>query len=338
MTSGEAAQTVDAEALSTRRPLKILYIAGCGRSGSTLMMRLLAEATGGVAVGEVYHLWHHGYLEDFICGCGVRFSECPFWAEVHQRLLDGAEQNLDAARMRRLQRRVHGPLALVSLRVAALRTRAYRAAFGEYARVLGDLYRAIADAAKVDVVIDSSKSPQLARMLELLPDTEVHVLHLVRDSRATAWSWKRVRDEPALGTPGATMHRFPVWRSAMEWTANHAILLFDRRQAASYTMCRYEDFVKDPHGELARALTWTSGPDAWEAGGEYVLQRSHSVTGNPNRFLSGKVAIAADAEWEAYMPVRDRVVVTAISWPLLKWFRYPLRRSSGGSDAAPTAP
>lgn len=327
MTDGTEAGLRPAKRPSPGHGIKILYIAGCGRSGSTLMMRLLAEATGGVAVGELFHIWHHGYQENFVCGCGARFLDCPFWSEVHARMVGDGPEGVDADRMSRLQRRVHGPRALLPLRLPFLRSPGYRRAFHEYVDVLSRLYRNIAETAGVNVVIDSSKSPQLARMLELLPDAEIHVVHLVRDSRATAWSWNRIRAEPGAGDSDALMHRYPVWRSAMEWTANHAILLADRRRPSSYTICKYEEFVKDPRAELSRAIPWANGPsEPHLRTGEYVLQKSHSVTGNPNRFHSGPVAIAADAEWETVMPARDRLIVTLLSWPMLKWFRYPLRK------------
>jgi hypothetical protein len=304
------------------RRITILYIGGCGRSGSTLMMRLLAEHTGGAAVGELFHLWRNGYQRDFICGCGVRFSECGFWGAVTRRVF--GDVPVDPERMIELQRRVHGPQALLALRFPILRSPSYRGALAEYTEVLDRLYAAIAYVADSNVVIDSSKSPQLARMLELLPNADVHLVHLVRDSRATAWSWGRVRAEPALGDT-ALMRRFPAWRSALEWTANHAILLFDRRRPPSYTVSRYEDFVQDPGGAIHRAVPWLGSDSLDRTTGGYVLSTSHSVTGNPNRFESGRVSITLDSEWESAMPSRDRWVVTSISAPLLKWFGYPLR-------------
>lgn len=305
----------------TRRIL-ILYIGGCGRSGSTLMMRLFAEHTGGPAVGELFHIWRNGYQRDFICGCGVRFSECPFWVEVTRRAF--GDTPVDAERMMELQRRAHGPQTLLSLRFRLLQLPSYRRALAEYTEVLGRLYAAIAETAGSRVIIDSSKSPQLARMLERLPAADVHVVHLVRDSRATAWSWSRVRTEPAVGGT-ALMRRFPAWRSALEWTTNHALFLFDRRQPPSYAVCRYEDFVQDPGAEICRAVPWLASRVSNRGAGDYVLSKSHSVTGNPNRFESGPVSITLDSEWEYAMPFRDRWVVTVISAPLLKWFGYSLR-------------
>lgn len=314
----------DPTVLQTRQ-ITVIYIAGCGRSGSTLMMRLLAKHAEGVAVGELFHLWNNGYKRNFVCGCGVRFSECPFWTAVTRKAFGCDQADVDAERMRRLQQRVHGPQALLPLRFRFLRSRAYRRELEEYTEILSRLYTAIAETANTDVVVDSSKSPQLARMLCALRNARVHVVHLVRDSRATAWSWKRVRTEPALGDTAATMRRFPAWRSALEWTLSHAILLFDRKKPASYTVCKYEEFVENPGGELRRVVPWLASDGNDSVSEAYELAASHSVTGNPNRFESGPVSITLDAEWQTAMSGRDRWIVTAISGPLLKWFRYPLR-------------
>lgn len=324
MTGNPQASVRQSSAVPLHRPIKILYIAGCGRSGSTLMMRLLAEETGGVAVGELFHLWNNGYRRNFVCGCGARFAECPFWGEVTKRALGPTQKGVDVDRMRRLQRRVHGPRALFALRNPLLRTRGYRDALSEYMGILGRVYEAIADIAGSDCVIDASKSPQLARFLSLLPEVQLHVVHLVRDSRATAWSWSRVRAEPALGDAAATMRRYPVWRSALEWTLNHAIILFDRNRSSSYALCKYEQLADDPQKELQRAVPWADGPSPSD--GMYVLGKSHSVTGNPNRFHAGPVSITLDDEWETAMPARDRLIVTAISGLLLKRLGYPLRK------------
>src|SRR3569623_2074282 len=55
-----------------------------------------------VAVGELRFLWQRGVIEDRLCGCGERFSACPFWAEVMRRAFpDG----VDAPRMVALQDR-----------------------------------------------------------------------------------------------------------------------------------------------------------------------------------------------------------------------------------------
>ena len=41
-------------------PQRVLFIGGLGRSGSTLIEKLLNELPGMVAVGELVHLWERG--------------------------------------------------------------------------------------------------------------------------------------------------------------------------------------------------------------------------------------------------------------------------------------
>ena len=62
--------------------VKILYIVGFPRSGSTLLDRLIAANGGLLSAGEVRRVWERGLLGDELCGCGQPFSACPFWTRV----------------------------------------------------------------------------------------------------------------------------------------------------------------------------------------------------------------------------------------------------------------
>ena len=59
------------------------------------------------------------------------------------------------------------------------------------------------------------------------------------------------------------------------------------------------------------------------------LAATHSVSGNPNRFGTGEVELRADEEWRRAMRGLDRGMVTALTWPLLLRYRYPLRSPRG---------
>ncbi len=52
-------------------PIPLLYIGGVGRSGSTLVERVLNEAPEVHAMGETHHLWERGITADQLCGCGI---------------------------------------------------------------------------------------------------------------------------------------------------------------------------------------------------------------------------------------------------------------------------
>lgn len=68
--------------VSTALP-RAVCIVGWGRSGSTLLDRMLGRLEGTVSVGEFHQLWVAGLVEDRLRGCRLPFSKCPFfWQEV----------------------------------------------------------------------------------------------------------------------------------------------------------------------------------------------------------------------------------------------------------------
>ncbi len=62
--------------------VKVLYILGAGRSGSTLLSNILGQLDGFQSVGELFYLWENGLLKGGLCGCGEPVLQCPFWSEV----------------------------------------------------------------------------------------------------------------------------------------------------------------------------------------------------------------------------------------------------------------
>ena len=82
--------------------VRVLFISGFGRSGSTILGQALDGAPGIVHVGELNFLWEHNILQNRECGCGLAFSDCPFWQEVMGRAFGGSD-GVDALEMVRLQ-------------------------------------------------------------------------------------------------------------------------------------------------------------------------------------------------------------------------------------------
>jgi hypothetical protein len=49
--------------------VRVLYIGGWGRSGSTLLDLILGQAPGVFSAGEVREIWQSGLVENRPCGC-----------------------------------------------------------------------------------------------------------------------------------------------------------------------------------------------------------------------------------------------------------------------------
>jgi hypothetical protein len=152
------------------------------------------------------------------------------------------------------------------------------------------------------------------------------VLHVVRDPRAAAFSWRRRR---SLDGDDRLMTRHPVWKAALLWSVwNTATIRLWGRGA--YLRVRYEDFVADPAGTI-REIAEFAGADPgtplpFDDDGTVRLAPTHSVAGNPVRHRTGGVAVTADDEWRTALPGRAHATVTALTAPLLLRLGYPLGR------------
>ena len=71
--------------------VEVLYIAGCGRSGSTLLDNILGQLEGCFSGGELWHIWRRGLIENRRCSDGPAFREHPFWREVFAHGFGGME-------------------------------------------------------------------------------------------------------------------------------------------------------------------------------------------------------------------------------------------------------
>src|SRR5438876_950187 len=95
---------------------RVLFVAGTGRSGSTVVSNLIGSVPGAVSVGELRYLWERGVGEKALCGCGAVFPDCPFWARVLNRAYpDGPP---DVSEVRRAERELLRLRALPRLLLA----------------------------------------------------------------------------------------------------------------------------------------------------------------------------------------------------------------------------
>ena len=307
-------------------PLTILYIAGAGRSGSTILDNVLGQVEGMASVGELRFLWERGVLEARLCGCGLPFMECPQWTRVLASAFPGADLHALAGRMVELQQEGSRARRLPKLMGRRSRER-LRHSMSEYLTNLSLLYAATADHLGHPVLVDSSKLPSYGALLRMLPGVEVRVVHLIRDPRATAYSWLRKKALPDRAGTAFMQQQGPVKASALWDLWNTAATLLWRASPA-YLRVHYEAFVDAPRETVERILAHVSleGADTpFVSDRDVELSPNHTVAGNPSRFSTGRVTIRADDEWVTRMRGWDRFRVTAVTWPLLLRYRYPLR-------------
>ena len=323
-----------ANAVDVGGPVRVLFIAGAGRSGTTLVGNLLGQVEGFWSGGELRQIWRRGVVENWRCGCGSPFRSCPVWREVLARAFGPAgvapEPLLRAERS--LTRIRHVPL----LALGGGRRPVLDGLAGGYRRCLGRLYRAVRSVTGAEVIVDSSKAATYGFLLGTVPGSDLRVAHLVRDPRGTAHSWSRRRARDDAGGPRA-MDVFGPAKSSLLWAAwNAAAEVLLARRAHPYVRLRYEDLAEDPGRALVPVLELAGRGRAdlpFLQGRRAELGVSHTVSGNPCRMLRGAVEVVPDLDWRSRMGRWDRALVTALTGPGLRRYGYPLRVRGPGRPA-----
>jgi hypothetical protein len=161
-----------------------------------------------------------------------------------------------------------------------------------------------------------------------VPGVDQYVVHMLRDPRAVAHSWRRAKAY-SYGDETRTMGTRKLPATVRRWLANALGTEALQRQLPSdhWQRLRYEDFCGHPVESMDRLLTMMGVPGRppFEDASTVHLQPNHIVAGNPSRFTVGSVRIRADEEWKTVMSRHDRMLVAASTWPLLHRYGYPWR-------------
>ena len=295
----------------------MVYVGSWSRSGSTLLDLMLGQIPGFVSVGELRFLWERGLGERQLCGCGAPVPQCPFWRQVVEEVF-GSAGKLDSVAMIALWRRVDGLRRLPWL-LAPWRPAHREADLVAFREVLARLYRAVAKISGAKVVVDSSKYATYGMLMAGSPGLDLRVLHLVRDSRAVAFSWMRRKRMLEVTTGERYMPLKPPWKSAVYWDLENIALHLLSRSARRYELLRYEELAARPSAALSGALDrlGLAADLRFLRDGSLRLGPNHMVAGNPLRFRRGDVPVEPDAEWREQLGRGSRWVVTALTWPLL---------------------
>jgi Sulfotransferase family len=299
--------------------ITVLFITGSPRSGSTILSRILGQIPGFFHGGELRFIWDRNFLEGFPCGCGRPFNECPIWAEVFLLAFGGFDQSL-AERMLRdretYTRTKHIPLMLTQAGKERLQSK-----LADYLINLEKLYHAIQATTSCKVIIDSSKFSSYGYILNMIPSLDVHFLHLIRDSRAVAFSRQKTKKWEETGI---YMARYSPFRSSLQWTTlNLTSELIGERFVGKYLRLKYEDFVQHPNEAIKTVTDYVGVTPVQEdlIDDHYVsLVETHSNWGNPVRTQSGNVHLQLDDEWKQKAKYMNTSLVSTLTFPLL--FRY----------------
>jgi hypothetical protein len=214
---------------------KVIYVMGAGRSGSTVL---------GVALGNCENVFFAGELDKWL----VRRGAPHLTDEERTRFWSGIREEVDGAEL--FGGQAHHCLERSSALFRIREWSARRRVRARYRRVSEDLYKAVARAAGVTHLVDTSHYPLRARELQALEGVELYLLFLVRHPQSVVASLDR-RDvaERRFGMLTANAY---LWLTHLV-----SVLVFLRHPRERRLFLRHEDFVADPEGVLRQILDMT---------------------------------------------------------------------------------
>lgn len=225
-------------------PPRVLYIAGYGRSGSTVLDVLLGGHPQSVSVGEMTYLAQDWTLEGRRCACGKTYVRCPFWRGAFG-------QGREPHRANRITRAVEHRRSLFSLLSGGL-SESRRQVYREQMRAL---FAHAAQQGDAEVVVDSSKSARHAAgrfwALREIAGLDVRVLHLLRDGRSTLRSVVEKGSNWAL--EGHRSEKAPLAeRTILGWSLANSIAWGLGRALGKdrYLRVKFEDLLRAPRETL----------------------------------------------------------------------------------------
>lgn len=220
----------------------VVYVAGYGRSGSTVLALLLGSQPGVRSLGEIGLVWDQLEQSGAECSCGARLESCGSWGTARQQVF--ARRDLQAVKRDALAEE-HW------LRRLCPWLRRSDSTYCDVSRLL------LTGEAAIGHVVDSSKTSYrfacrpwaLARRCGM----DVRILHLIRrPSRVLASCLKGRNSRLARALPDR--RRFEVLRTLVGWNLANlfAVLNGWMLGRAHYLRVDFDDLLQAPGAELSR--------------------------------------------------------------------------------------
>lgn len=302
---------------------KVIYIAGFGRSGSTLLERVLGSHEKIFATGELFSLLYLGDSNSKFSYLNQQVKNSDFWSAVLQDVSKDIAPSSQLTKIQRDFESLHGILGYIVSQKAEKKA--------IYKHFIHNVINAINhnSSKNNDYIVDSSKTTRLTFFrpiaLAKIAQCEVKVIHLVRDGRGCIWSvlkGSNIKMEQGLDphVPLAGL------RCALSWLiAQTAAHIFQQISAPdNYIRVRYEDFVTQPEQTLKRlsqflSVDFENQIDIIQNKKDIPL--AHQLTGNRVR-NKAKIAIKMDNEWKTNLSWYHRILFWILDWPYALLYGY----------------
>jgi len=298
--------------------IKVIYITGYGRSGSTLLNMLLDIHPQAIGVGEILHLSDY-YLRNEPCSCGKEVNNCTVWGSLKK---SGAHpEKITIPSFSKYWSLYFVKNIFKYLFKLPLSPELEHNAYEN--KLLFEALLKIFPGKKV--IIDSSKNISRLLLLQKSNFFDVKVIHLVRDGKAVLFSRRRPirakiernRRKLMLGNNRTSFNL------VSRWVMLNLFISIISSTFNSYKRVRYEDICDELEKSLNNIFHFAGLKQIHEIQSKISQLNSHLVGGNQMRFNEIR-EVKYDSEYLEELNLSDRIVFNIIGGPLNKFYGYHL--------------
>lgn len=290
--------------------MKIVFIVGMERSGSTLLQNILGQFEGVRSIGEIRYVYKNFDIKK--CGCGKFLSECNEWKGVLEKKYSLNIKQPELTRNRYFE----------FFRISFVRKFLIHFLKKEIVR-LKRIYGFFNDNGG-SIIVDSSKNVITPILLACQPNINVCVVHIVRDSRGIENSLNKRK---ISGHKGYLRHKTML--AALNWNITNGICekLADF-EGIDYFRVKYEDLCEKPEQSMSDLLSNINCIDKFSEdifeNDRIVLKPNHTAGGSPSRYKVGDVPLKEDVKWKEELSRNKVCKVNLITGKKLKKYGYNL--------------
>lgn len=301
--------------------IKVLYISGVNRSGSTVLTKVLNEIEGFFGVNEIVLIGPFGLKENLPLSNGELFHDSKVWNNILTDAYGEIPQWKQLSYYGQPTPRLSN-LVIDNFKLKKSEEDQYNA----YLKKLGKLYRSIHKVTGCKVIVDSSKAPEYAYQLSKIEDIELYVLHLTRDPRGIFYSHQKVVQRKDLRNDSSLlMIRENMITFIAKYIARNIASLKLKRKAPHFLKVKYEDFAQNPGVTLARICEFLHHDYPADLVKDNTIRLSkddYGIWGNPMRRNKDKVQIIPDTQWYSKLSTWQKIAVTVLTLPFIVLYGY----------------
>lgn len=236
----------------------VYFIAGYGRSGSTLIANILSSSSRLDNFGEMalYFVNSEMHQRKIPCSCGESGQDCKLWGSVQDDVYSILYGLYDKIRLKKI---MFSPPEFSDNELEVFRN--------AIKNIVGDR----------EEFIDASKHPGLIH-LYVESGFNVKIVHCFRGVHETVDSWTKEK---------SYLRKKSVIKAALDWRIlNKKVLEIVRFRNLDSIKIGFYDFSCHPGREVNRVLSWMGQEPFYDQNHRRfdISESFHSIAGNPDKF------------------------------------------------------